>query len=129
MRTKEDIKKLSEKEADNYFIYKFDELANEKEKMGFINFAKMCRENAGRIKNKKDLIEFEEASKVSKGEIKKHIGISRRYSGWFNELADAKEKNGNVEFAKIFRKRAEKVKDDSKFFWVWDKTFNESLEE
>ena len=56
MRSKEDIKKLSEKEADNYFIYKFDELANEKEKMGFTKFAKMCRENAGRIRNKKDLI-------------------------------------------------------------------------
>ena len=128
MIIKEDIKKLSEKEADKYFICKFDELANEKEKMGFFKFAKMCRENVERIRNKKDLIEFEEVSKVSKGETKKHIGISGRYAGWFNELADEKEKRGNAEFAKIFRKRAEKVRDCNKFFWVWDKKSNEQLE-
>ncbi len=129
MKIKEDIKKLSEKEADKYFIYKFDELANEKEKMGFIKFAKMCRENVERIRNNKDLIEFEEVSKVSKGEIKKHIGVSRRYAGWFDELADEKEKKGNAEFADIFRKRADRVRECSKFFWVWDKKYNELLED
>jgi hypothetical protein len=129
MSIKEDIKKLSEEEADKFFIFKFDELAKEKEKMGFIKFAKMCRENVQRIRNKRDLIEFEEISKVNKGERKKHLGISGRYAGWFDELADEKGKKGNDEFASIFRKRAEKVRDCSKFLWVWDKRYNELLED
>lgn len=125
MDTKKDIKKLLENEADNYFIYKFDELANEKEKMGFTNFARMCRENIERIKANKDLIEFDEVSKINKGEIKKHVGISRRYSVWLDELADEKEKKGNIEYANIFRKRAARVRECSRFFWVWDKKYNE----
>ena len=129
MSIKEDIKKLSEEEADKYFICKFDELADEKEKMGFKEFAKMCRENVERIRDNKDLIEFEEISKFSKGEIKKHIGISGRYAGWFDELADEKGKKGNAEFANIFHKRAERLRYCSKFFWVWDKKYNELLED
>jgi hypothetical protein len=129
MSIKEDIKKLSEEEADKYFICKFNKLADEKEKMGFTEFAKMCRENVERIRNNKDLIEFEEISKFNKGERKKHIGISGRYAGWFDELADEKEKKGNAEFAKIFHKRAERLRNCSKFFWVWDKKYNELLED
>lgn len=129
MLIKKDIKKLSEKEADNYFICKFDELANEKEKIGFTKFAKMCRENIERIRNNRDLIEFEEVSKVGKGEIKKHLGISGRYAGWFDELAAEKVKKGNVEFAEIFHQRAERIRDCSKFLWVWDKKHNELLED
>jgi hypothetical protein len=129
MSIKEDIKKLAEKEADKYFICKFNELADEKEKIGFIEFAKMCRENVARIRNNKDLIEFEEISKVSKGERKKHLGISGRYAGWFDELADEKGKKGNAEFANIFHKRAERLRDCSKFFWVWDKKYNELIED
>jgi len=129
MMVKKDIQKLSRDEADKFFIYKFEILAEEKEKMGYVKFAKMCRENVERIRNKKDLIEFEEVSKITRGEIKKHIGISKRYPGWFDELAVEKEKNGYTELACIFRKRAEKVRDCSKFFWVWDKSFNESIED
>jgi hypothetical protein len=129
MSIKKDIKKLAEKEADKYFICKFNELADEKEKIGFIEFAKMCRENVARIRNNKDLIEFEEISKVSKGERKKHLGISGRYAGWFDELADEKGKKGNAEFANIFHKRAERLRDCSKFFWVWDKKYNELIED
>ena len=69
MSIKEDIKKLSEEEADKYFICKFD------------------------------------------------------------ELADEKGKKGNAEFANIFHKRAERLRDCSKFFWVWDKKYNELLED
>jgi hypothetical protein len=129
MSIKKDIKKLSEEEADKYFICKFNELADEKEKLGFTKFAKMCRENIERIRNNKDLIEFEEISQVSKGERKKHVGISGRYAGWFDELADKKGKRGNVEFEKIFQKRAERLRDYSKFLWVWDKGYNELLED
>jgi hypothetical protein len=128
MKSKESITTLSEKEADKYFIFKFEELANEKEKMGFVKFAKMCRENIDRIRHNKDLIEFEEISKFTKGEIKNHIGISRRYMGWFEELANEKEKKGDAELASIFHKRAERARACSKFFWVWDKKFNEMIE-
>ena len=128
MIIEKNLKKLSEKEADKYFIFKFDELAREKEKIGFTKFAKLCRENIERIRNHRDLIEFEEVSKIAKGEVKKHLGISGRYAGWFDELAAEKGKKGNFEFAKIFYKRAERIRDCSKFLWVWDKKYNELLE-
>jgi len=129
MSIEEDIKKLAEEEADKYFICKFNKLADEKEKKGFIKFAKMCRENVERIRNNKDLIEFEEINKFSTEGRKKNLGISKRYAGWLDELADEKEKKGSTEFANIFHKRAERLRNCSKFFWVWDKKDNELLED